>query len=418
MYKALVLFMFLLALQAVAPGASARYASIIIDAETGQVLHATNADTRNYPASLTKMMTLYLTFEALKAGRLRLDQRLRVSKRAAGQPASRLGVKAGSTISVRDAILALITKSANDVATVLAEELGGTEWQFARIMTKRARALGMRRTTFRNASGLPNRRQLSTARDMAMLSRAIIRDFPRYYPLFATREFTYSNNTYRNHNRLLVAYSGTDGIKTGYTRASGFNLAASVERDGRRLIGVVFGGRTARSRDRHLMKLLDRTFEKLARREIVIADAAEAAALAGKSGAISQKRRPVVAWATPDKGKSTRAKAGAAGVEWTRPKGGWSIQVGAFYRKAQAQKAVANARTVLAGLAVNVRNAIVPVRGKRGTIYRARLAGLAEGAAKKACRALRRRKVDCLVIAPSPGSKIAIQPSLGARYNG
>ncbi len=417
MLGALVLLVFAFGMLAAVPDASARYASIVIDADTGQVLHATNADTRNYPASLTKMMTLYLTFEALKTGRLKLDQRLRVSKRAAGQPASRLGVRAGSTISVRDAILALITKSANDVATVIAEELGGTEWQFARLMTRKARELGMRRTTFRNASGLPNRRQLSTARDMATLSRAIIRDFPEYYPLFSTREFTYGKNTYRNHNRLLVAYSGTDGIKTGYTRASGFNLAASVERDGRRLIGVVFGGRTARSRDRHLMKLLDRSFEKLKRQEMLIAKAARAAG-ATKSGAISRKRRPVVAWATPDKGKSTRAKAGAAGVEWPQPAGGWSVQVGAFYKRALAQKAVASARGVLPGLTGGVRNSIIPIRGKRGTIYRARIAGLRESEARRACRLLRKRKIDCLVIAPSPGSEIAIQPSLGVRYSG
>ena len=249
-------------LLAAAP-AQAKYASVVIDAETGEILHARNSKTRNYPASLVKMMTLYMVFDALETGKLKLNQRLRVSRRAAGMPPSKLGLRRGQTIRVKDAILALVTKSANDVAVVVAEAIGRTESQFAQKMTKRARQLGMKRTTFRNASGLPNRRQLSTARDMATLARALMRDFPEYYHFFSTKSFKYRGRTYRNHNRLLRTYKGADGIKTGYIRASGYNLVASGVRNGRRVIAVVFGGKTARSRNRHTATLLDRGFNRL-----------------------------------------------------------------------------------------------------------------------------------------------------------
>ncbi|MDJ0946933.1 MAG: serine hydrolase [Kiloniellales bacterium] len=243
--------------------AQAKYASVVIDAETGEVLHAKNSNTRNHPASLVKMMTLYMVFDALEKGRLKLNQGLRVSRRAAGMPPSKLGLRRGQTIRVKDAILALVTKSANDVAVVVAESIGGTESQFAQKMTKKARKLGLKRTTFRNASGLPNRRQLSTARDMATLARALIRDFPQYYHYFGTKSFKYRGRRYRNHNKLLRTYAGADGIKTGYIRASGYNLVASSVRNGRRVIAVVFGGKTSRSRNRHTASLLDRGFKRL-----------------------------------------------------------------------------------------------------------------------------------------------------------
>jgi D-alanyl-D-alanine carboxypeptidase len=255
----------LVAQLAVVPQAAARYASIIIDADTGRVLYEVNADTRNYPASLTKMMTLYMAFEALEKGKLRLNENLKVSKRASGMAPSKLGLKRGQTIKVKDIILALVTKSANDAAVVLAEALAGTETRFAKRMTAKARELGMSRTNFRNASGLPNRRQLSTARDMAILAQALINRYPKYYHYFSTTNFSYKGRRHRNHNSLLTKYDGTDGIKTGYIRASGFNLVASAVRDGRRIIGVVFGGKSSRSRDKHMAKLLDRGFTRVAR---------------------------------------------------------------------------------------------------------------------------------------------------------
>jgi len=245
--------------------AQARYASIVVDAASGRVLYARNIDTRLYPASMTKMMTLYLLFEALDQGKVTLDTRLRVSARAAGQAPSKLGLLEGSTISVRDAMKALVTKSANDVATVVAEALGGTEITFARLMTERAHSLGMTRTSFRNASGLPNSGQKSTARDMAILAMSLQQHFPQYYDLFSTRSFKYGGHTYGNHNNLMKRYSGADGLKTGYISASGFNLAFSARRGGHRLVGVVFGGRSARSRDDHMAELMDKAFAKVTR---------------------------------------------------------------------------------------------------------------------------------------------------------
>lgn len=239
---------------------AAKYASLIMDATTGQVYHARYADHKRHPASLTKIMTLYMVFDALERGTLRLDQRLAVSRRAEGMAPSKLGLKRGQTIKVRDAILALITKSANDVAVVVAEALGGTEIEFARMMTERARRIGMSNTSFRNASGLYNKRQKSTARDMAQLALRIRSDFPQYYDLFSRQKFSYGGKTYKNHNNLLAQYAGSDGIKTGYIGAAGFNLVASVERNGRRLIGVVFGGRSAKSRDKHMISLFDKAF--------------------------------------------------------------------------------------------------------------------------------------------------------------
>jgi D-alanyl-D-alanine carboxypeptidase len=239
-----------------------RYASIVIDADSGFVLSEKHADKKLHPASLTKMMTLYLTFEALDNGTLQKNSRIRVSKHAAGQEPSKLGLTAGSTIRVEDAILALVTKSANDAAATLAEAIGGSEAQFASLMTRKAKALGMVNTRFTNASGLHQPSQVSTARDMALLSLALMRDHPRHYKYFSTASFTFAGKTYRNHNHLMKTYKGMDGLKTGYVYASGYNLAASAVRDGRRLIGVVFGGRTAKSRNDHMAELLDAAFLK------------------------------------------------------------------------------------------------------------------------------------------------------------
>ncbi|MCH7795858.1 MAG: D-alanyl-D-alanine carboxypeptidase [Proteobacteria bacterium] len=391
----------------VATAAQARYASIVIDYDTGRVLHESNADTRNYPASLAKMMTLYLAFEALERGDIALDRKLKVSRRAAGMPAAKLGLKRGETITVENAILALITKSANDAAVVVAEALGGKETKFARMMTRKAKALGMKRTQFRNASGLPNRRQLSTARDMATLARALIRDFPKYYKLFSTKEFVYKGRRHRNHNRLLRKYAGADGLKTGYIRASGFNLAASVSRNGRRLIAVVFGGKTPRSRDRHIAKLLDRGFAKLAStgsdkipppppRKPSFALAGDFAPATGITSVATPKR--------PAARKAAPAEVGSA--EKPIPDPSWAIQVGAYYRYKPAKRAAVAAAKRFPDLLEDTRVMITHVKGQRGRIYRSRLVGLTEAKARTACRRLEKAKVDCLVI--RVGRKIAL----------
>lgn len=243
--------------------AQERYASIVIEADTDEVLHARYADELRYPASLTKVMTLYMLFDALDAGTISLTERLPVSAAADRMPASDLGLRAGSTIAVEDAIHALVTKSANDVAVVVAERIGGTEERFAALMTVKARQLGLSQTRFYNASGLPDDRQVTTARDMARLAEAVMEDHADYYHYFANPRFTWGRTTYKNHNSLLEDVDGVDGIKTGYTRASGFNLMASARRDGQRVIAIMLGGNSARARNAHVTDLIEAAYTAL-----------------------------------------------------------------------------------------------------------------------------------------------------------
>lgn len=242
--------------------ANPKYSGIVIDAKTGKALYSYKPDAKRHPASLTKIMTLYVLFEELEAGRLSLSSPLKVSSAAAGKAPSKLGLKAGSTIAAKDAILALVTKSANDVAAAVAENISGSEAAFARRMTETARRIGMDNTTFRNASGLPHPGQITTARDMATLGIAIQQRFPKYYRYFGTRTFAYRGRSYGNHNRLLGRVKGVDGIKTGYIRASGFNLVTSAKRDGREVVAVVMGGRSGASRDAQMTRLVNQYLPK------------------------------------------------------------------------------------------------------------------------------------------------------------
>ncbi len=342
----------------------AKYASYIVEAETGTVLHQTNAETRNYPASLTKMMTLYMVFDALKNNRIKLEQKLNISARAARQPSSKLGLSKGEKITYGEAILAIVTKSANDVATAIGESLGGSERKFAMAMTYKARAIGMTRTTFRNASGLPHRGQLSTAKDMAILALRLQKDFPQYYYYFSTKAFSHKGLVHKNHNALLKTYKGTDGIKTGYIQASGFNLVASVERNGQRLIGVVFGGRTSRSRDRHMTKLLNKSFAKLGTTHADVTIKAE----------ISKKDRD-------------RALA----------KLQWGVQVGAYKTAGPAYEIARLAVQKANNLLFNGHIRVVPLKkGVRKPIYRARILGINKRQAYQACKVLKRRNINCM----------------------
>ena len=245
------------------PAFAEKYASIVVDMDTAQVLHARNADAERYPASLTKVMTLYMVFDALDSGELALDDRMKVSRTASRQQPSKLALKSGSTIRVDHAIRALVTKSANDVAVVIAEHLGGNEANFAEMMTVKARELGLTETRFQNASGLPDRNQTTTALDMAKLAEAVYLDHRDYYSYFSTPDFVWNRRTYKNHNTLLKDVTGVDGIKTGYTNASGYNLMASAERDGQRVIAVMLGGRTGKSRDEHVRDLLEAAFAQV-----------------------------------------------------------------------------------------------------------------------------------------------------------
>ncbi|WP_394344644.1 serine hydrolase [Aliirhizobium smilacinae] len=261
------LFAIALSLSALAQPARAepKYAGIVVDAKSGKVLYGEDPDGLRYPASLTKMMTLYLTFEALEAGRFSLESKVPVSAHAASEPPSKLGVRAGGSISVDDAIRALVTRSANDMATALGEYVGGSEARFAQLMTNKARALGMTRTTYRNANGLPNTAQMTTARDQARLGIALRQHFPQYYGYFSIRSFQFGKQTIGNHNRLVGTVKGVDGIKTGYTRAAGSNLATSAQFDGRSIVAVVLGGRSSAARDATMRKLVAEYLPKASR---------------------------------------------------------------------------------------------------------------------------------------------------------
>ncbi len=444
-----------LSLSVAAPAsANDKYAAIVIDAVTGEVLHESRADKQLHPASLTKLMTLYLTFKAIDEGRLSLNQQIPISRHAAGQAPSKLGLPAGSTIRVEDAIYALVTKSANDIATALGEAIGGTETQFARMMTDQARALGMTNTVFRNAHGLPNNEQVSTARDMATLARAVMRDFPERYHYFGTKSWTYRGTTYRTHNRLMERYAGMDGMKTGYIRASGFNLVASAKRGNLRLITVVFGGRTAASRDARVAELMDEAFRSsrgqylIAHGEstflpfkpplptprpgitgpITVAEdarspfAQSAAQLASELVAAANPipsamakvpvpPTPPAPVQSPYEDLSLVALSAANGfpegtVGGDIPGDGsdWSIQVGAFSDPDAGGRALSMARSTVPDILKDAGEMLLEIHTNSGRLFRARLTGLTEDTAASACAALTKAGSPCLPIAPDSRS--------------
>jgi D-alanyl-D-alanine carboxypeptidase len=384
--------------------AHAGYASFVIDQHSGEVLHETNADDLNYPASLTKMMTLYLLFEALGEKRITLQDEMTVSARAASRPPSRLDLKRGDRIKVEDAILALVTKSANDVASTVAEALAPDEKAFAVKMTQKARALGMASTVFRNASGLPNREQVSTARDMAKLAIALRRDFPNYYAYFGTQEFEYAGQVHENHNHLLGLYDGADGIKTGFIGASGFNVVVSAERDGRRLVTVLFGGNTARKRDTRAMELLDAGFgladlppEKEGQKRSLIARADPLLGEVDKDDGTTDQGD---AEDHPRKIASKKKGAGHSAIKEVAEVGGrWGIQVGAYASQSAARNAAERISDQLANLVTDGIERFRPFKTKHGkTLYRAQLVGLEKANAEQACKVLKANKQTCLVI--------------------
>ncbi len=424
--------------------------AIVINEATGEVLYARNPDKRLYPASMTKVMTLYLTFHALETGALRLDTMLPVSREAATRAPSKLGLTAGTTISVEDAILGLVTRSANDAATVLAEGIGGTEADFGYLMTAKARELGMKNTIYRNASGLPNKEQMSTARDQALLGIAIHRDFPKYYAYFSTRSFTYKGVTHNTHNRFVLNYRGADGIKTGFIGLSGFNLLAAAQRDGVRLVGVVFGGSTASSRDAYMGDIMDASFSRakgndLPGVEYVKNDDAPATTVAAVKPEPTVVRVKVAGF--PDEGHAAKSRAvtttslneqvaaahsghavvmpaslsapaqavyepasksvttaaletGEADAEAANPASGWAVQVGAFSKRDAAR---AFAQKIIAQLSDGLDHVSASVSAATGkkALYRSRLVGFNNrNEAEDACSVLKRGKVSCIIVAP------------------
>lgn len=379
-----------------AAASSSRYASIVVDADSGAILHSANPDKRSYPASLTKVMTLFLVFDALEQGRLKLDSQLPVSAHAAAQSPSKLALEPGERIRVEDAVQALVTKSANDVAVVLAEGVGGSEAGFAQMMTRKARALGMLQTTYRNASGLPDLGQVSTVRDQATLARAMVRHHAKYYHYFNTRAFTWRGQIIPTHNRLMLRYSGADGMKTGYIHASGFNLIASAKRDGRRVIGVVFGGDSAAWRDTHMVTLLDKGFSRLKGGGTVRMAKLDEPPLPD----MDDVKAVAVAARTP-KGKTREPpppRDEAIGDAEPSP---WTIQVGAFNDYKVAHRAATDAAKKLGGLVAKATIDVDRARQGRQTLFRARVTGFTEEQARAACHRLERAKKACRIVQPS-----------------
>ena len=412
--------------------ARGKFAAVTVDARTGDILFSNDMDGQRHPASLTKMMTLYILFQDLKAGRIELQSALKVSRRAANMAPSKMGLKPGQTISVENAIKALVIKSANDVAATIGENLEGTEGAFAIRMTSVARSIGMSRTTYRNASGLPNAGQVTTARDQATLGLRLMRDFPQYYPYFRATSFTYNGRTIRTHNRLVGRFQGTDGIKTGYINASGYNLVTSTRRDDKRLVGVVLGGRTAGVRNAYMVSMLNKLFSKAKAGNTI-------AALAGTSRgainplAVAGSAKPLVASAAAEQDSEKLAEVAASIAE--TPSSGvrssettevleaklqdsaqedsyedelvtgstsadWSIQVGSFRKKTLASKLISQlrARNTL-GLKSKTGLTEAAQSGTK-VIYRARFEGFTQLAAKQVCDKLVQRGQACAIVAP------------------
>ena len=386
-------------------------AAIVVDMNSGRILQSQNPDAPRHPASLTKIMTLYMLFSYMRAGAITPDSELVVTPHAASQSPTKLSLKPGATIRTADAIGSLVTLSANDVAVTVAENLAGTEENFARVMTKKAHALGMMSTTFRNASGLPNEEQVTTARDMAILAQRVIREFPEYYDCFHTKYFKYKGRRYRNHNRLLFGYKGTDGIKTGYTRAAGYNLTASVRRDDKHLVAVVLGGRTGAQRDAAMRGLLDKSFPK---------------AVAGKSAAaplIASFNPPVPPRPTAKKqvlalvstgpsaetvrfgGKSAKAAPVAVPAQPAlraapsgKTAGPYHVQVGAFTSPTEAQSRLGEVKGRAATLLDGHPPLATLFQQDDTQWYRARFAGFSQDGARNTCAKLKRMSLDCIVM--------------------
>ncbi|HEV7385947.1 MAG TPA: D-alanyl-D-alanine carboxypeptidase [Phenylobacterium sp.] len=382
-----------------------KYAAIVVDAKSGEVLYAKHEDSPRYPASITKIMTLYLTFEALASGKLHPDDRVLVSPHAAAQAPTKLGVRAGDSVTVEDAMNGMATKSANDMAVAMAEKLAGTESRFAALMTLRAQELGMQNTHFANASGLPDSRQLTTARDIAILSRAVMRDYPQYYKLFSLQQFNFRGQVMANHNHLLGRMPGVDGLKTGFTNASGFNLAVSAVRDNRRLIAVVMGGPSTAQRDQNAEDLLLTGFDVMRRRatgeKITVAQNLFEPELSGPVV------RPPVEQGDGDQiglkvelASAPAARAGKVDIVQPRRKAAkakWAVQVGEF-------RSPKDARHQMAFVEKRFGEHFDGATGgtdKEGRRYKVVFSGFTEGDAKDACRALKAKRLACMVISPT-----------------
>ena len=410
--------------------ANDKYAAFVIDAQNGKVLFSRYADSRRYPASLTKIMTIYLLFEEMEAGRITKNTPLKASSNAAAQVPSKIGIKAGQTITVDQAIRALVTKSANDVAVVVAENLNGSVSNFAKRMTRTAHSIGMRNTKFLNPHGLPNSGQTTTARDMSKLAIQTMRRFPKYYYYFQTRSFTWKGTTFGNHNKLLGRVAGVDGLKTGYIRASGFNLVSSMRRDGRHIVGVVMGGRSGSTRDAHMRELLETHIRHASRGgammfanaplprsrpedpslpvsmttaqtmpvpKIVVPSTSVPGTLVSvnQSGAAASLSNATAGVPVPTPAPVATAATEMGSASPPPGTGGWVIQVGAFNSEQLALDALNRAKSRAPSL-LSAATAFTETTSKNGTtLWRARFAGFDQSGASGACAHLKRQSFGC-----------------------
>ena len=392
------LFLMLLFCALISKNSHASISSIIVDASSGEVISSSNADELRYPASLTKIMTLYITFDALDKGLIKMDNKLKVSRKAANRAPSRLGLKIGETITVETAVMALIVKSANDCATVLAEGLGYSEENFAETMTRVAKELGMKNTTFKNASGLPNSAQKTTARDMAILGAAMYHHFPQYYPLFSTRTFTFNGYTHYTHNKFLRNFNGADGLKTGFTNAAGYNIITSAEQNGQRVIAVTMGHRSAKGRDSHVAKMMNNGLSKL-----FLAAKTKGANI---YAALDEK-------SSSNESSKTYAMNTSYHIEENEEDinenpSSWGIQIGAFSNYSKARNYALEIKKEINKLYKDITVDIEAIQKNAAVIYRSKIIGFEKNTAENACIDLINSNKSCIVVAVDEKNELTL----------
>lgn len=374
--------------------------SIMVNADNGNVIYEINADETRYPASLTKLMTLYITFNALENGHLKLTDSLKVSNVAAGRSPSKLGVRAGETITVDTAIKAVIVKSANDCATVLAEHFSKSEAEFAVLMTKTAKKLGMKNTVFKNASGLPNSQQKTTARDMATLAMAVYHHFPQYYKWFSAKSFKYKGQTITGHNHLLDTFAGADGMKTGYTAASGYNIVTSAKRNDKRVIAVTMGHKYLNERDKKVAVMMDKGLAELKKSGSVDV-AALTKAIEGNSATTAYAKNTL-----PAKNKVQNTKVASISTSAVS-NGKYALQVGAFSDYKRAKNYAMSVKNSLAKNYAVYNIKVEKVQAASGTMYRSKVVGLAKNTATQICKNMKSQKKSCFVVVDDSSVNLA-----------
>lgn len=371
--------------------------SIMINAEDGKVMYESNADELRYPASLTKLMTLYITFNALENGHLKLTDKLKVSKVAAGRSPSKLGVRAGESITVKEAIMAIIVKSANDCATVLSEHFSKSEADFAVLMTKTAKKLGMKHTTFKNASGLPNSQQKTTARDMSVLAMAVYHHFPKYYGWFSNKSFKYKGRTIYGHNHLLDTFEGADGMKTGYTAAAGYNIVTSAKRHNKRVIAVTMGHKFFSERDKKVALMMDKGLQELKKSNKINITSLSKSIDSGFPKVTSSTRVAKNNTTKPVQSKPIQISAQKSSTTVANNRS-YAVQVGSFSDYKRANNYAVSVKNNLAKKYAVYNTKVEKVSTQNGTMYRSKVIGLAKNTATQICQTMKKQNKSCFVV--------------------